>query len=104
MNVMLKSHIFHKSGKSLKYSQLLSLAKKIKFKSDFIKLKNPDEWKIIGTSPQRFDIPDKVNGKQIFASDVILPKMVFASVMSAPVFGAKVKKIMIKLLKMTKIF
>ena len=88
-----KSHIIHKSGKSFKYSQLLSLAKKIKFKSDFIKLKNPDEWKIIGTSPQRFDIPDKVNGKQIFASDVILPKMVFASIMSAPVFGAKVKKI-----------
>ena len=68
---------------------MLSLAKKIKFKSDFIKLKNPDEWKIIGTSPQRFDIPDKVNGKQIFASDVILPKMVFASIMSAPVLGLK---------------
>ena len=37
------------------------------------KLKDPKDWKLIGTSPPRFDIPDKTTGKQIYAADVRLP-------------------------------
>ena len=32
--------------------------------------KIPKQWKLIGTSPARFDIPDKTTGKQIYAADV----------------------------------
>jgi isoquinoline 1-oxidoreductase beta subunit len=55
------------------------------------KLKDPKQWKLIGTSPARFDIPDKTTGKQIYAADVRLPGLVHASVAQCPVFGGKLK-------------
>ena len=55
------------------------------------KLKDPKQWKLIGTSPPRFDIPDKTTGKQIYAADVRLPGMLHASIAQCPVFGGKVK-------------
>jgi isoquinoline 1-oxidoreductase beta subunit len=55
------------------------------------KLKDPKEWKLIGTSPPRFDIPDKTTGKQIYAADVRLPGLLHASIAQCPVFGGKVK-------------
>src|SRR5581483_2867521 len=56
------------------------------------KLKDPKDWVLIGTSPARFDIPDKTTGKQIYAADVRLPGMLHASIAQAPVFGAKLKR------------
>ena len=55
------------------------------------KLKDPKQWKLIGTSPARFDIPDKTTGKQIYAADVRLPGLVHASIAQCPVFGGKLK-------------
>ena len=55
------------------------------------KLKEPSQWKLIGTSPARFDIPDKTTGKQIYTADVRLPGLVHASIAQCPVFGGKVK-------------
>jgi len=55
------------------------------------KLKDPKQWQLIGTSPPRFDIPDKTTGKQIYAADVRLPGMLHASIAQCPVFGGKVK-------------
>ncbi len=55
------------------------------------KLKDPSQWKLIGTSPARFDIPDKTTGKQIYTADVRLPGLVHASIAQCPVFGGKVK-------------
>ena len=55
------------------------------------KLKDPKEWKLIGTSPARFDIPDKTTGKLVYAADVRLPGLVHASVAACPVFGGKLK-------------
>src|SRR5689334_17893603 len=57
------------------------------------KLKEPKQWKLIGTSPARFDIPEKTTGKQIYAADVRLPGMVHASIAQCPVFGGKVKSV-----------
>src|SRR5262249_36326408 len=39
----------------------------------------------------RLDTADKITGKQVYAIDVKLPGMLNASIMDAPVFGAKVK-------------
>src|SRR6476659_69808 len=57
------------------------------------KLKDPKQWKLIGTSPARFDIPDKTTGKQIDAADVTMPGLVHASIAQCPVFGGKVKSV-----------
>jgi isoquinoline 1-oxidoreductase subunit beta len=54
-------------------------------------LKDPKDWKLIGQSVARFDIPDKVNGKQLYTADVRMPGMMYASIAQCPVFGGKLK-------------
>lgn len=56
-----------------------------------ITLKDPKNWKLVGKGVKRLDTADKLTGKQIYAIDVTLPGMLNASIMEAPVFGAKVK-------------
>ena len=53
-------------------------------------LKSPDEFRIIGTSPPRFDVPAKVDGSAEFGIDAALPGMKYAAVKAAPVFGGRV--------------
>ena len=48
------------------------------------------DWKVAGKKLKRLDTVDKLTGKQIYAIDVKLPGMLTASMMDAPVFGAKV--------------
>ena len=57
------------------------------------KLKDPKDWTLIGTSPPRFDIPDKTNGKQLYTADVRLPGLLYASIVQCPVFGGKLKSV-----------
>ncbi|MCW5515407.1 xanthine dehydrogenase family protein molybdopterin-binding subunit [Muriicola sp. Z0-33] len=53
------------------------------------RLKNADEFKIMGTSPPRFDIPAKVDGTASFGIDASLPNMKYAAIKASPVFGAR---------------
>jgi len=53
-------------------------------------LKEPDEWRLIGTAAPRLDTPDKVNGRARFGIDVRLTDKVVASVERCPVFGGTV--------------
>lgn len=53
-------------------------------------LKHPDEFRIMGTSVPRTDIPPKVDGSAVFGIDTDLPGMKHATVKAAPVFGGKV--------------
>ncbi|MBC7982287.1 MAG: xanthine dehydrogenase family protein molybdopterin-binding subunit, partial [Candidatus Obscuribacterales bacterium] len=48
-----------------------------------------EQFKIIGTSRKRFDIPSKVDGSAKFGIDVVLPDMAYAAIKAAPVFGGK---------------
>jgi isoquinoline 1-oxidoreductase beta subunit len=57
------------------------------------KLKDPKDWTLIGTSPPRFDIPDKTNGRQLYTADVRLKGMLHASIVQCPVFGGKLKSV-----------
>ncbi|MGB5246881.1 MAG: xanthine dehydrogenase family protein molybdopterin-binding subunit [Woeseia sp.] len=54
------------------------------------RLKDASEFRIMGTSPARFDVPAKVDGSARFGIDVRLPGMKYAAVRAAPVFGASV--------------
>lgn len=53
------------------------------------KLKSADEFKIMGQSVQRRDIPAKVDGTAMFGIDAEVDGMVYATIASAPVFGAR---------------
>jgi nicotinate dehydrogenase subunit B len=53
------------------------------------KVKPVQELKMVGQSPQRYDIPAKVDGSQKWAVDVKLPGMVHARNVKPPVAGAK---------------
>lgn len=57
------------------------------------RLKSSEEYTIMGTSPQRLDIPAKVNGTANFGIDAVLPNMKYATIMASPVFGARVQPI-----------
>lgn len=80
------------SGKSTTYGKIAPQAALLEAPKE-PKLKDPKDWKLIGTSPARFDIPEKTTGKQIYAADVRLPGMVHASIAQCPVFGGKLKSI-----------
>jgi len=56
-------------------------------------VKPVQELKIVGLSPQRYDIPPKVDGSLKWAVDVKLPGMVHARNVKPPVAGAKLVSI-----------
>ena len=87
-----KGSIVQKStGKKLTYGELAEAASKLPAPKN-PKLKDPKDFKIIGKSVKRQDIPAKVNGQAVFGIDADLPGMVYASVERCPVFGATLVK------------
>ena len=57
------------------------------------KLKTTQELKIVGQSPQRYDIPPKVDGSAKWAVDAKVPGMVHARNVRPPLAGAKLVSI-----------
>jgi len=78
------------SGRSTTFGKVAAAASKLEAPKE-PKLKDAKDWKLIGTSPARFDIPDKTTGKQVYAADVRPPGLLHASVAQSPVFGGKLK-------------
>ncbi len=56
----------------LRYGQVATAAAKLPPPKD-VELRDPKDWKIAGKPLRRLDIPDKVLGKPVFATDVTLP-------------------------------
>lgn len=56
-------------------------------------LKRPEDFKIIGRSVPRLDIPAKVDGSAGFGIDAVVPDMQVATIKAAPVFGAQVASV-----------
>jgi len=77
-----------KSGRSLTYGQLSQKAAKIPIPPNPA-LKKESQFRLIGTSMPRLDVPDKVNGSAIFGIDVFVPGMLYAAVTRPPAYGAK---------------
>jgi isoquinoline 1-oxidoreductase subunit beta len=78
------------TGRKTTYGKVASAAAKLEPPKE-VKLKDPKDWKIAGKPLARLDTADKLTGKQVFSIDLKLPGMLNASIMDAPVFGAKVK-------------
>ena len=84
-----EAKVFHKpSGKSISYGDLAEAASKLEAPKT-PKLKEAKDFKILGKSAPRPDVPLKVNGKAMFGIDVTVPGMVYASIERCPVFGSK---------------
>src|SRR5450631_4029211 len=58
---------------------------------DKVTLKDPKDFKLIGTQAPRVDVPAKVDGTAQFTLDVALPGMLVALLKRPPLFGATVK-------------
>ena len=82
--------VTNKSGAQLAYAELVEEAGKIA-PPDNPRLKTPAEFKIIGKSSARMDIPLKTNGEAKFGIDIVVPGMLYASVERSTVFLGKVK-------------
>ncbi|RAH96110.1 xanthine dehydrogenase family protein molybdopterin-binding subunit [Acuticoccus sediminis] len=80
------------SGRSIPYADLARQAA-VLAPPDRPALKPRSEWRIIGRSQRRVDIPAKVKGEPVFGIDVVLPDMLHASIRHAPVFGTRVVRI-----------
>jgi len=55
--------------------------------------KDPERYRLRGTSVPRLDLRDKVTGQAMFGADVRVPDMLFASVVACPVFGGRVGQV-----------
>lgn len=85
-----KSTLTHPaSGRSTTYGKMADAAAKLDPPKD-VALKAPKDWKVIGTSMPRLDTAPKVNGSQIYGTDLKLPNMLNAAIKACPVFGGKV--------------
>ncbi|MFB6464610.1 xanthine dehydrogenase family protein molybdopterin-binding subunit [Bradyrhizobium tunisiense] len=85
--------VFDPSGtKSLPYPDLLRSAASEKPPApDQIKLKSPDQFKLIGKSPKRIEASDKVSGRTQFGIDVMPPGLKVAALAISPVMGGRPK-------------
>src|SRR5437879_809865 len=77
------------TGRTLRYGALADKAAKLPVPTQ-VTLKDPRDFKLIGTPAKRLDTPGKVNGTAQFGIDVRLPGMKIATVAASPVLGGKV--------------
>lgn len=80
--------IHQSSGRQLTYGELVETAATLSPPQP--KLKDPKDFRIIGTRVGRLDNPQIVDGSAIYGLDVRLPDMLYAVVARCPVFGGKV--------------
>lgn len=80
------------SGRKLSYGELVEDAAKLPL-PEKIALKPASEFKLIGKPVKRLDAKGKVDGSAKYGMDTILPGMLYASVVTCPVFGGKVKSV-----------
>ncbi|MGF6960219.1 molybdopterin cofactor-binding domain-containing protein [Paraburkholderia youngii] len=74
------------SNRSASYGQLAQAASTLPAPQN-VALKDPKDFKLIGTPAKRLDSPEKVDGTAQFGLDVRLPGMVYAAIANCPVFG-----------------
>ncbi len=78
--------IHAKSGQKIGYGALVDDAAKLPVPTT-LRLKEPSEFRIIGTSVKRLDTPEKVNGTAKFGIDAQISGMKTAAIAISPVFG-----------------
>jgi isoquinoline 1-oxidoreductase beta subunit len=91
--VTANSQVIHaKSGRALRYGELAAEAADMTL-NGAPQFKDPKDYRLIGQSVPRLDIPAKVNGSAQYGMDVQLPDMRVATIMAAPVRGGKLENV-----------
>jgi isoquinoline 1-oxidoreductase beta subunit len=80
------------SGRRIGYGDLVDDAAKLPVPSS-VALKDPSQFRIIGTPARRLDTAGKVDGSTVFGIDVKVPGMKIATVAASPVFGGRVASV-----------
>jgi isoquinoline 1-oxidoreductase beta subunit len=80
------------SGQRLSYGEIASDAAKLPIPQD-VPLKQPSQFRLIGTAARRLDTPAKVDGSAVYGIDVQPPNVKFATLKQSPVFGGRVKSL-----------
>lgn len=80
-------------GKKITYAQLIG-GKSFSLKVDEkAKAKDPKNYKLVGKSVARVDIPDKVTGKFTYMQDYRVPGMMHGRVVRPPAYGATLESV-----------
>lgn len=77
------------SGRTTRFGAVATAAAKLA-PPEKVTLKDPADWKLIGQPVKRLDTAGKLDGSQIYASDLQLPGMLMAAVKACPTFGGTV--------------
>src|SRR5262249_23216291 len=88
-----KGSIVHSpTNRRLLYGELVDTASDVPpISPDDIALKQPKDFRLIGTPIPRVDLPGKVNGSAGFGIDVRVTGMLFAVIARCPFFGGKLQ-------------
>ena len=85
--------VFHApTGRRIKYGELAADAARLPVPEN-VALKQPKDFKVIGTPAKRLDAPAKVNGTAVYGIDVRPPGVKVATLAQSPVFGGRVKNV-----------
>ncbi len=82
-------YVLHGSDK-VSYGEIATMAASMEVPEE-VKLKDPSEYKIIGTDKGNVDIEGIITGKPLFGLDVKKEGMQYAVVLRPPAFGLKLK-------------
>lgn len=83
--------VVHASSKRrITYGKLVEKAAQLPVPKD-PPLKDPKDFRLLGTRLPRLDTPAKVDGSAVFGIDVKVPGMLIASIERCPVFGGTLK-------------
>ncbi|MGJ0506242.1 MAG: molybdopterin cofactor-binding domain-containing protein [Methylocystis sp.] len=80
------------TGRKIAYGALVDRAATLPI-PDPVVLKDPKDFKLIGTAAKRLDAPDKVTGAAQYGIDVRVPGMKIAAVAACPVIGGKLARV-----------
>ena len=79
------------SGRTLAYGDVAGDAAQLPVPAD-VKLKDPSQFKLIGTSAKRIDIPSKVDGTAMYGIDIRVPDMRFGTLAITPGQGRQARQ------------
>jgi isoquinoline 1-oxidoreductase beta subunit len=85
--------VTHRSGRRASYASLAAKAGSAAIDPGQVKLRQPKDFKLIGTAQPRRDSPAKVNGSAAFGIDARPPGLLYAAVRMSPVIKGRVASV-----------
>ncbi|HVS32563.1 MAG TPA: molybdopterin cofactor-binding domain-containing protein [Thermoanaerobaculia bacterium] len=83
--------VFGPRGRRKPYGELVAAAARLPVPAT-VALKNPDQFRLIGSSKRGLDGPDIVTGRSRYGLDVRVPGMLYATFVRCPVLGGKLRR------------